>query len=175
MTITAHELPQCDGNARSALAGGAEGGERNLVVFGRRVPRCFRRQVRCRCANPRAPQRSQTPIASQVLSVPFLNSVSFDHNFKRNRTTSIASTKPVWRCAVRPAPASIALACSGEMSASLAAILHMLVQISSSVIALYLTFPPVEHPLDRLNHSKIELERRLPIPARVHSDTRGAD
>jgi hypothetical protein len=33
MTITAHQLPQCDGNARPALAGGAEGGERNLVVF----------------------------------------------------------------------------------------------------------------------------------------------
>src|SRR5262249_36107224 len=31
--ITAHQLPQCDGNARPALAGGTEGGERNLVVF----------------------------------------------------------------------------------------------------------------------------------------------
>jgi hypothetical protein len=33
MTITAHQLPQCDGNARPALAGDAVGGERNLVVF----------------------------------------------------------------------------------------------------------------------------------------------
>ena len=33
MTITAHQLPQCDGNARPALAGGAEGAERNLLVF----------------------------------------------------------------------------------------------------------------------------------------------
>jgi len=85
MTITAHQLPQCDGNARPALAGGAEGGERNLVVFDARDVLHDALTVRCpgvdaegevspRCGHlrPLLPQSSSSShvTASEMLLIP---------------------------------------------------------------------------------------------------------
>src|SRR6516162_8947004 len=87
MTITAHQLPQCDGNARPALAGGAEGGERNLVVFDARDVLHDALTVRCpgvdaegevspRCGHlrPLLPQSSSSShvTASELLLIHLL-------------------------------------------------------------------------------------------------------